>query len=218
MVIGAERTAFFFCEERFPKTLDRWASSGILGKILFDMPTGGGIRRIYIVTVAAIELLLSMTMPVGLLIELEMLIYALSAMLFFYAFVYLRFQREKRMSVEGTDAERTALFGSSDAAALLSLDVDGKKSDPTVYNIPGGKTACIAIMICPVLAFGANTVLNLMDKGTTFFPYFKLVCFFGIIFIGFAAHAVSYYCVNKKKGNSYRAGKAALLDGKHWNN
>ena len=83
-------TAFFFCEERFPDKLNNMARSGMLGKLLFEMPKGGGIRRIYIIVVALMEVLLAMVMPVGLLIELEMLIYALSAMLFFYAFVYLR--------------------------------------------------------------------------------------------------------------------------------
>ena len=40
----------------------------------------------------------------------------------------------------------------------------------------------------------------MMDKGTTFFPYFKLVCFFGIIFLGIAAHICSHYYSKRHQG------------------
>ena len=65
-------------------------------------------------------------------------------------------------------------------------------------------------MICPVLAFGANTVLNLMDKGTTFFPYFKLVCFFVIIFLGIFADLISRYVQHKFPFSQKR--KPAIYD------
>ena len=136
------------------------ATTGVVGRILFEMPKGGGIRRIYIIVVALMELLLAMVMPVGLLIELEMLIYALSAMLFFYAFVYLRYQREKRMKVDGTSHERAALLGSSDSAAYLTVDADGTKSDPTVYNIPGG---LVSAQMHILLSF-LSTVIFIISK------------------------------------------------------
>ena len=62
----------------------------------FALQNEGGIRRIYTIVVAALECMLVSTFQVGLLIELEMLIYALSAALFFYSFVYLRFQRQAK--------------------------------------------------------------------------------------------------------------------------
>ena len=60
------------------------------------MQSEGGIRRIYTIVVAGLECILVSSFKVGLLIELEMLIYALSAALFFYSFVYLRIQRQAK--------------------------------------------------------------------------------------------------------------------------
>ena len=91
MVINAERTAFYFCEEHFAGFMGRTeASRNWFTRWLFAMPAEGGIRRIYTIVVAALECIFVTFFPVGLLIELEMLIYALSAALFFYSFVYLR--------------------------------------------------------------------------------------------------------------------------------
>jgi hypothetical protein len=53
------------------------------------------------------------------------------------------------------------------------------------------------MVLFPMIAFSSNTVINIMDKGVCPFPYFKLVCLFGILFIGVFAHLVNN-CVKRR--------------------
>ena len=205
MAMAAERTAFYFCEERFAGTLNRLQDGGFMLRFLFKMPTNGGIRKIYILLVAGLELVLVQVMEPSILIELEMLIYAMSAALFFYAFVYLRFQRIAKF--QGTGRYRT-----SEKATLInpepnavSLDAEGQTRNEEVFNIPGGKWAAVLAVVFPVLAFVTNTVISLTDAGETFFPYFKLFCFGVLVFVGVAAQFMHWACVGRHNTTRYSA-------------
>ena len=111
--------------------------------------------------VAAIEVLLVLTMEVTVLIELEMLIYALSAALFFYAFVYLRIQRNRKFrNQSATGAEEVSLLKSD-----VSLDAEGELRGAETYEIGGGIGVAVLVVLFPVITFGANTAINLADDG-----------------------------------------------------
>eukprot|EP00039_Didymoeca_costata_P011637 m.164418 g.164418 ORF g.164418 m.164418 type:complete len:549 (-) comp15235_c0_seq5:3287-4933(-) len=189
MAINAERTAFFFCEERFSEKFHKWSTSGPLGRFLFAMPKHGGIRRIYTLVVAILEIVLVSFLDVSLLIELEMLIYALSAGLFFYSFVYLRLERTRKFA---------SIPGRSETAHLLpddvSLDKEGDNPNKEIFTIGGGNIVAIALVIFPVAAFGANAYTSITDPGDQFFPYFKLACCGGLVLIGVIVQAVHYMC------------------------
>ena len=169
MAVNAERTAFYFCEERFAASLTKAATyGGRVGRFLFDMPGHeGGIRRIYILVVALLELGL-INVPVGLLIELEMLIYALSAGLFFYAYVYLRFQRTRMFKQGPSNPENAPLMGGGGGAAVYGVDVETESkpgSGPEIFNVGGGNVVACLMVVFPVSVFAANTFINLIDSG-----------------------------------------------------
>lgn len=202
MAMNCERTAFYFVEERFPDWLRRREQGGWLSRWLFVMPDGGGIRRFYIVGVATAECFLAMTLEPGILIELEMLIYALSAALFFYSFVFLRFQRTAKFSTP----HRDALGSSEEQKSLLdpdplsvSLDAEGQTRNYEVYNIGGGNVVAILVVVCPVAAFVANTAVSVSDAGDLYFPYFKLVCLTSLIGVGVLAQ-LGYRWLHRKGG------------------
>jgi len=226
MAVNAERTAFYFCEDRFSATLEEFANYGCVGRFFFKMPGHeGGIRRFYVLLVAVMELAL-INIDVGLLVELEMLIYALSAGLFFYAFVYLRVQRSRMFKVGPSDPSRARLMKNDDEHGMpYSLDAESEVSaanSSEIYNIAGGNVVAFMLTIVPVSIFGLNTVLNLIDSGvieqadndTEYvdenitrvpFPYFKLVCFFAVILIGLIAHGITHLCTKKKRVSSAQA-------------
>eukprot|EP00041_Stephanoeca_diplocostata_P015344 m.292556 g.292556 ORF g.292556 m.292556 type:complete len:527 (-) comp20003_c0_seq1:386-1966(-) len=207
MAVNAERTAFYFIEERYSDTLDRWSKSSYVGQFLFIMPPKGGIRRVYILTVALLECAM-VRIDAPLLLQLEMLIYALSAGLFFYSFVYLRLQRTRKFKASRTDPDVAPLLRANDGnlvkpVGLEQGDVKGGDSvdnSEEVYNIGGGNVVAFSMILFPVIAFGMNTVLNFIDKGSkedgSPFPYFKMVCFVGIIAIGVVANLISN-CVER---------------------
>jgi hypothetical protein len=189
MAINAERTAFYFCEERFADKFNRWEASGRVGKFLFSMPESGGVRRVYIIVVAILEAIVAMTLDVGLLIELEMLVYALSASLFFYSFLYLRWQRTSKFRRNPAPPdlypheETTSLLKSEDR---VSLDAEGQTMDTTVFEIGGGPVVALLMVLFPVTAFVANTFISVADEGDASapFPYFKVACFAMIVVSG----------------------------------
>ena len=169
MAVNAERTAFYFCEERFARSLTKASTyGGRVGRFLFDMPGHeGGIRRIYILVVAILELGL-INVPVGLLIELEMLIYALSAGLFFYAYVYLRFQRTRMFKQGPSNPENAPLMGGGGESLMYGVDAEaeGKPgSGPEIFNVGGGNVVACLMVVFPVSVFAANTFINLIDSG-----------------------------------------------------
>eukprot|EP00040_Diaphanoeca_grandis_P016384 m.84521 g.84521 ORF g.84521 m.84521 type:complete len:572 (+) comp25761_c0_seq1:1823-3538(+) len=217
MAVNCERTAFYFCEERFHETLESMANTGCIGRFFFKMPGEGGIRRVYILLVAVFEIAL-INIDVGLLVELEMLIYAMSAGLFFYAFVYLRVQRTRMFKMGPSDPTRARLLKNDDDQGMpYSLDADSQSTKQSeIYNIGGGNVVAFMMVIVPVSVFAINTVLNLIDSGvieqgdnaTEFvdegetkvpFPYFKLVCFFATILVGLIAHLITHLCTRKKR-------------------
>lgn len=214
MAVNAERTAFYFCEERFARSLTKASTyGGRVGRFLFDMPGHeGGIRRIYILVVAILELGL-INVPVGLLIELEMLIYALSAGLFFYAYVYLRFQRTRMFKQGPSNPENAPLMGGGGESLMYGVDAEaeGKPgSGPEIFNVGGGNVVACLMVVFPVSVFAANTFINLIDSGLvqddnttltddpgTFkvpFAYFKLAVVVGIIAIGGITHVIYAWC------------------------
>jgi hypothetical protein len=190
--------------------MNRWATSGgTVSRVLFTMPQNGGIRKIYIIVVALLEMLCVLTLQPGLLIELEMLVYALSAILFFYSFIYLRWQRNKKFGKGGyDDGADVALFSGK---VKTSLDADEVGDDPTVYTIPGGMVVAVLMVLFPMAAFTGNTIINVMDDGGCTplalggftctsgapFPYFKLVCLFGLILLGVLIHSINF-CLTRR--------------------
>jgi len=200
MAVNAERTMMFFCEERYAASLDRIARKNGILNFLFRMPgeDEGGIRRFYILFIACIEIGM-VNINVGLLIELEMLIYALSAGLFFYSFVYLRLQRNKKFKWD--PAAAPLLGGSTEEdygtvagnAGNVDADAPATKGDSEVYNIGGGNMVAFSLAVCPVAFFAINTVLNLMGEGSALapFPYFKQTVFVGVILLGIVANVIA---------------------------
>jgi len=139
---------------------------------------------------------------VGLLIELEMLIYAMSAGLFFYSFIYLRLQRTSKFRETPIDPTKAPLLGDpllADVSPPMygSVDVESKSTLPQdeVFNIGGGNIVAFMIALPPIAFFAINTVLNLMGKGsdTAPFPYFKQIVFVGVIIIGVLANMVANF-------------------------
>lgn len=123
MAVNAERTAFYFIEERYSHVLDRWSKAGFLGRFLYAMPPEGGIRRIYILTVALLECAM-VRVEAPLLLQLEMLIYALSAGLFFYSFVYLRLQRSRKFKASRTDPDVAPLLRAQDGYLVKPVGLE----------------------------------------------------------------------------------------------
>jgi len=163
----------------------------------FKMPSEGGIRRIYTIVVAGLECILVSSFKVGLLIELEMLIYALSAALFFYSFVYLRIQRQAKFKYGRSNPD----YSSAEEVDLLhkevSLDAEGESISSEVFNIGGGTGVAVLIVFFPVFAFLSNTVISLMDPapfkiGSFEFPYFKLLCLTLIISSGLVCQLLNH--------------------------
>jgi hypothetical protein len=154
----------------------------------------GGIRRFYILFVALIEIGM-VNINVLLLIELEMLIYAMSAGLFFYSFVYLRLQRTRKFKEGKSDPSAAPLLGGSKSPLMGNLDAESDRVDETndVFNIGGGNVVAFMMAVCPVAFFAINTVLNLMGEGSSAapFPYFKQTVFVSVILIGVIANVIS---------------------------
>eukprot|EP00037_Helgoeca_nana_P017669 m.167324 g.167324 ORF g.167324 m.167324 type:complete len:545 (-) comp24095_c0_seq1:93-1727(-) len=196
MAVNAERTMMYFCEERYAYSLDRIANSNGILNFLFRMPgeEEGGIRRFYILFVALIEIGM-VNINVLLLIELEMLIYAMSAGLFFYSFVYLRLQRTRKFKEGKSDPSAAPLLGGSKSLLMGNLDAESDRVDETndVFNIGGGNVVAFMMAVCPVAFFAINTVLNLMGEGSSAapFPYFKQTVFVSVILIGVIANVIS---------------------------
>eukprot|EP00038_Savillea_parva_P006545 m.164405 g.164405 ORF g.164405 m.164405 type:complete len:559 (-) comp12421_c0_seq1:2029-3705(-) len=203
MAVNAERTMMYFCEERYAYTLDRLANKGGPLNFIFRMPgeEEGGIRRFYILFIALVEIGM-VNINVGLLIELEMLIYAMSAGLFFYSFIYLRLQRVRKFKDSALDPTKAPLLLGADAPPTYgSVDVDSKAdiAPEEVFNIGGGNIVAFMIAIPPIAFFAINTVLNLMGKGSDLapFPYFKQTVFVGVIFVGILANLWANACAPK---------------------
>lgn len=153
----------------------------------------GGIRRFYILFIAAIEIGM-VNINVGLLIELEMLIYAMSAGLFFYSFVYLRLERGRKFKEGRADPAAAPLLGGGNMDKVnVDAEADSETFSDSVFNIGGGNVVAFSLALCPVAFFAINTVLNLMGAGSPEapFPYFKQTVFVGVIVVGVLANVIS---------------------------
>jgi len=164
MILNGERTSFFFFESRFGAALARRAQSkSAVQRWLFVMPEVG-IRRIYILGNALVACGF-VFLNTKILVELEMLVYATSFLLFIYAFVYLRVNRFPGSKVPEAEA----------------------------FSIPGGTVCAVLMVIPPSVIFAINLGLNCLDRGDMSVlpvPYFKLYSYVGMILLGVSAQLI----------------------------